>query len=337
MPKQIQSLQIFRGLAACAVVAHHAALSTDAFVGKIPFFFKSVFDLGHLGVDFFFVLSGFIIAYAHMGDAHSWLAFKRYLFKRLSRIYPAYLPVGIGLLILYSMMPSFSASGGREFSLLSSLFLIPANNPPALSVAWTLVHELMFYFVFTLFFISHRWLICGLALWTFIIVIANTYMIPMGWLRYPLNFLNIEFILGVCSAWFVRYQTSFNKGKLISLSGIIIVLILLPILSVEDSKYYRLLFAFALALIIIGFAIYERTHVISWPILFLFFGNASYSIYLIHNPLLSFSQRILGQLDLSWPAALSIGVFVSLVIGSFYFLMVEKNALKFFQARARRI
>ena len=65
---KIQSLQVFRGLAATAVVAHHANLSTAAFVGVVPRGVSDVFNLGLLGVDFFFVLSGFIIMYAHLDD-----------------------------------------------------------------------------------------------------------------------------------------------------------------------------------------------------------------------------------------------------------------------------
>lgn len=149
---QIQNLQVFRGFAALAVVAHHAALSTEAFVGALPAWVAPFFGAGLLGVDFFFVLSGFIIMYAHMEDERTPAKVKRYVFKRLTRIYPAYLPVGIGLILLYAAMPGFSAAGGeREYSLASSLLLIPADGPPALSVAWTLVHELMFYAVFLLF------------------------------------------------------------------------------------------------------------------------------------------------------------------------------------------
>ena len=69
MAKQIiNSLQVFRGMAALAVVAHHAALSTDAFVQSMPEGWQRLFDLGALGVDFFFVLSGFIIMHAHRGE-----------------------------------------------------------------------------------------------------------------------------------------------------------------------------------------------------------------------------------------------------------------------------
>jgi len=104
---QVQSLQVFRGFAALAVVSHHAALSTNGFVGTLPEPFTTFFNMGHFGVDFFFVLSGFIIMYVHMDDNCTPTALQRYTFKRLSRIYPAYLPVGVALLVLYALIPDF--------------------------------------------------------------------------------------------------------------------------------------------------------------------------------------------------------------------------------------
>jgi len=156
----INSLQVFRGLAALAVVVHHAALSTRDFVSAVPAAWMRASYLGALGVDFFFVLSGFIIMHAHMRDAGNALAVKPYLAKRLARIFPAYWPVGLAMLGLYAALPGLSASGGREFSYVSSVLLLPADLPPALSVAWTLVHELMFYAVFMLWFVSRRAFMC---------------------------------------------------------------------------------------------------------------------------------------------------------------------------------
>jgi len=110
---QIHSLQVFRGLAALAVVAHHAGLSTEAFVGTLPASVSSLLGFGLLGVDFFFVLSGFIIMFAHMGDDRTPATLKRYAFKRLTRIFPAYWPVGLGMIALYAAMPGLSAGGAR--------------------------------------------------------------------------------------------------------------------------------------------------------------------------------------------------------------------------------
>ena len=58
---QLASLQVGRGLAAMSVVFAHAALGTRDFVAPLPQIAQSVFSFGWLGVDFFFVLSGFII------------------------------------------------------------------------------------------------------------------------------------------------------------------------------------------------------------------------------------------------------------------------------------
>lgn len=196
----IQTLQVLRGLAAVAVVVHHAALSTDAFVEGMPTVWMRVFDLGAFGVDFFFVLSGFIIMHAHMHEADRPSCIGPYLFKRLTRIFPAYWPVGLGLLGIYTLVPGFSASGGREFSYLSSTLLMPADHPPALSVAWTLVHELMFYVLFMLWFLSRRAFWAGLCSWVVAIGFAQASGGATGWLRYPLSILNVEFIIGVLAA-----------------------------------------------------------------------------------------------------------------------------------------
>jgi hypothetical protein len=48
---------------------------------------------GFLGVDFFFVLSGFIILNAHADDPATGRALESYVFKRLNRIYVPYLPM----------------------------------------------------------------------------------------------------------------------------------------------------------------------------------------------------------------------------------------------------
>lgn len=301
---QIQSLQVFRGLAALAVVAHHAALSTEAFVANMPAWLVSLFGLGYLGVDFFFVLSGFIIMYAHFADEGTGPAVRRYAFKRLVRIFPAYLPISLALIALYAALPGFSGAADRGYSLLISLLLLPADGPPALSVAWTLVHELIFYAVFLLFFISRRWLVLGLVAWAALILVSQQVWSPTGWLRYPLSVLNIEFMFGVLAAWTVKSWASRRRladgWSVVALVGALVVCLGLALILGGPSAYPRLVLALGLGLIIVGFAVREQSVRLHWPGWLLLVGNASYSIYLVHNPLLSVTQRLAGRLGLAW-------------------------------------
>lgn len=325
---------MFRGLAALAVVAHHAAVSTEAFVGTMPDWASTMFGYGLLGVDFFFVLSGFIIMYAHMDDGRNTASVQRYAFKRLARIYPAYLPVGLGLIALYAALPGLSAAGGgREYSLISSLLLVPADDPPALSVAWTLVHELMFYGVFLLFFISRRWLLGGLVAWALVILWVNQWSEPMGWLRYPLSLLNIEFMFGVGAAWLVRSKAFSGCSTAAGLLGSAMAFSSLWLMTPDKNMYFRLSLAVGLAFLIVSFATREQVAALRWPACLLSLGNASFSIYLIHNPLLSITQRVAGQLGLAWPVAMALAMALSVLAGWIYYQIIERPALRFFQNR----
>lgn len=128
--KKFDSLQVFRGLAALGVVIHHTAISTDALVCKIPTWLLSTLEHGFLGVDFFFVLSGFIIMSSHFDDEKSVAALKTYGIKRFVRIFPPYWPVSIALILAYFVLPGMSQGSRGDFSWLSSLLLLPDTPPP---------------------------------------------------------------------------------------------------------------------------------------------------------------------------------------------------------------
>src|SRR4051794_11626272 len=126
--RQINALQYCRAIAALAVLFAHAMLATAAFVEPPPGFLQALAMNGFLGVDFFFVLSGFIIMHAHMDDPRAATAALRYVVKRLRRIYVPYLPIGVGLIVLYLLFPTISR-GTRDWGLLTSLTLFPTSHP----------------------------------------------------------------------------------------------------------------------------------------------------------------------------------------------------------------
>ncbi|NIJ08616.1 peptidoglycan/LPS O-acetylase OafA/YrhL [Sphingomonas vulcanisoli] len=86
--RQIQSHAALRGIAALLVVAYHFQFDTHklAFETATHFFAR-----GYLAVDLFFVLSGFIIAYANRADRRApvtWAEANSFFRARFARLYP---------------------------------------------------------------------------------------------------------------------------------------------------------------------------------------------------------------------------------------------------------
>ena len=98
------------------MLLHYAAMSTEGFFGVLPGWLSGLLAMGYLGVDFFFVLSGFIIMNAHMGDAWKLASGRHYIGKRLWRIYPPYF-AGITGLDCRLGNVAIALRRGRGFSL----------------------------------------------------------------------------------------------------------------------------------------------------------------------------------------------------------------------------
>jgi peptidoglycan/LPS O-acetylase OafA/YrhL len=79
-------LQIFRGFATMVVVHHSIPASVHYFNLNI-FCLNEIAFWGKYGVDFFFVLSGFIISYSTFKKKYH---YKNYILNRILRIYIPY-------------------------------------------------------------------------------------------------------------------------------------------------------------------------------------------------------------------------------------------------------
>lgn len=193
------SLELGRGIAALAVVAHHAGQASDAFSAAK---FGKWLEAGALGVDFFFVLSGFIIYHVHHNDPKTLLAAKSFFTKRVRRIYIPYLPISLALILAYTLFPSLS-QGDRDWGLFTSLTLLPSAPPPALSVAWTLVYEMLFYIFFLVFYLS-RYFWVAVSIWVAATVInaisGFSNNIETALIKMYFNPLILEFVAGMIAA-----------------------------------------------------------------------------------------------------------------------------------------
>lgn len=322
--RKLETLEVGRALAALAVVAHHAQQASSTFTSQRV---GAWLDYGALGVDFFFVLSGFIIYFVHGADHRSPDQAIQFLRTRFVRIYVPYLPVTLLLIGAYTFLPSVSAAN-REWSALTSLTLIPTHFPPALSVAWTLIFEMIFYLFFFIFFYFVRGFWWAVAVWSIVTVwfsiggMLSNLASPV--LEVAFHPLTLEFVAGMVAAAAYKRLPS----KLWPLALLIGMLAVTTIVSAGDL--HRSIFGLSLAPLVLSAAMMETRYKFNVPRKLLSLGSASYAIYLVHNPVISLVARAVGRVD-DWHLTFFSCLILGILAGVIYCSLFERPMLMLFK------
>ncbi len=289
-PDQLSSLQAFRGLAALGVVFYHAGLFSQRRMGMD--FCGGFFHHGDLGVDFFFVLSGFIITMVHWDDLGRPERAPRYVWRRFFRIYPLLFLLTTFKLALGLVMKS-DAESLDATRVTSAYLMLPMvdGTMPIITAAWTLCHEALFYAVFLVVLLLGRgvgvWLLGG---WAALLLGVHGLGFELeGLPGFILDPHNIQFLLGVAVCLLLR-QGSLSAGLIWGLLPVVALLCwtALPLIveahGKDQSMGVRFLLGIAFATLIAVVVSAERRQL--WkkaPAWAVWLGEASYSIYLGHS------------------------------------------------------
>jgi len=325
--QKIISIQILRGLAALLVVTFHclATVIPDRLsAGESPI-------LGAAGVDIFFVISGFVMWVSTIQRPATPAHFLLARFVRVAPLYYLATLVYLGILALQARIPAaFSVN-----EVLYSLLFIPFTNSivhqdvPILGVGWTLNYEALFYLTFGIaLHISHASHRAGFIALTFFCLVAGRFWLPSDTpllVRFtsPLFF---EFFAGILIA--ARYLATNKRrpvsGVLLAFAGVVL-LGLVPVYAPWLPR--TIAWGGPASMIVCGVVECEALlRGPRWrPMLLL--GNASYSIYLVHDIVLDLlTSTVLPHLDvwLFFPPAL----LLSVVLGVAVYHLVEAPLLR---------
>ena len=292
----------------------------------------AIFNFGYAGVEFFFVLSGFIMMLVHRRDFGQPDRVGLFLYKRVVRIYPIYWMVLAFLVAIYFAAPGRGPAHARDWSeILASFALWPTAEGPIMAVAWTLQHEMLFYLLFATVLWSVR--IGGLLFggWMLACVLAMPFYQELS---HPLSFLlkphNLLFALGIATAlihervalkparWLFVLGTLifFGIGVAETVGGVVVHASLLPLIYGVGS---------ALAMIGLTRGGYPM------PRWLTFLGDASYAIYLVHLPAMNILavglKSVRAQDSLPPLGMLFIVTLFVVAIGSIVHLLIEKPVL----------
>lgn len=192
---ELLGIQCLRGFAAAIVLLHHIleeSLITN-FGVPLP---DSLVMAGAVGVDIFFVISGFIMVYVTK-ERFDQTSPQSFLLRRAIRVYPLYWCICLMTLALKFI----GFFGSMELSLpmiLNSVALLPTQTQ-IVGVAWTLNYEMLFYLLFAIGLLARK--LSWLVVWLFLCIgTLFSYGVlfpenPYAW--FFGNSVILEFLLGV--------------------------------------------------------------------------------------------------------------------------------------------
>ncbi|SJZ92648.1 acyltransferase family protein [Consotaella salsifontis] len=330
--KTIANIQMLRALAALGVVGHHIIDSLNNYIGN----YNIHIDVGARGVDIFFVISGYIMAYTAMTSQTSPL---RFATDRIFRIVPIYY---ILTLAASAALISGFKLFGQSFSaqeLLLSLSFIPYPHGPILFVGWTLNYEMFFYAIFCMsLFFDNRIMSLTVSMLS-IVVLCALHSHMSGALKTLSDPIIIEFALGIALLFILRTtRTPPLIAGMIGLSGFAGLVV--PEFVALGAGSYRAVVATSAFLIVYSAISLEGSGRYTRSSLVLLLGNASYSLYLIHP----FVLQVIGKISIktgmneSWPGLLATVLTMiacSAMAGTALHLWLEKPMTKWLKGTAR--
>lgn len=289
----LYSIQALRAIAAALVVVLHAFVHLEArnLIPSVP----EIVEAGRVGVDIFFVISGFIMVYISGENFKKQGASRDFIVKRLIRVAPTYWLYTLLMAVLLLSYPQ-SFSHGKSFSpnhLLASLAFVPWPNSlgdikPILNVGWTLNYEIYFYLIFAILLLFSKKLLLPLLS---VILLSG---IAAGLLFEPVSpiysvvtsSLPIEFLMGclIAVGYKRQLQLSTSLCFVLIISGAA-VLLLSGILEYETASTPRAIkWGGGSAMLVAGAVFLERNNKLRIPLLFTSLGNSSYSL-ISHSPI----------------------------------------------------
>lgn len=349
----LPALTSLRFFAAMAIIAFHFSLNNAAI---IPSYLYDIIKHGNMAVNFFFVLSGFVLAYTYLDKV---IDPRRFWVARFARIYPVY------LLALLLSIPAYltnldTTTGYPIFrtitSLISELTLLqawlPINSCGINCPGWSISAEVFFYALFPLIgvylakFRMRALFLVVFSVWLTAIAI-NT---PL-WLAYssmsnaaaktmfgdfiafsPL--LNLSaFIVGVATGIAFLHHKPTTSAKAISypvtlleIGSLVLALVMIAYSGIPHALLRTGIASPFFAAIIYSLALGEGAiaKLLSNRILMIL-GEASYAIYILQVPISYWTRMLIKVTPLQHLGAMAYPVlYLPIIIGfsilSFYLL-----------------
>jgi peptidoglycan/LPS O-acetylase OafA/YrhL len=332
-------IQVLRALAAELVVLRHA---TGMLHGRDARY--EVWHNGAIGVDLFFVVSGFVMMTSSaplLATAHP---ARTFLARRLERLVPMYWVATTAKVLVLLVTPTLALSGlGRPWHVIASYLFFPTTSPAGvygtvLTVGWTLAFKFLFYILFAIALAIRLPRVRALA--PVLIALAFAWTIPFvarhGTLHFYANTMQLEFLYGMVLASSLGFISRIPRP----LAGLMAVAGFLPLLLWYPPSlqlWGGILWGIP-ALAVVAAAVALEPHLgRRVPRWLLEIGDASYSMYLVHGfvlPLVIVAAAHYGGAYVL-PLTLLFSVIASTLVAEIAYRVIERPITQKLKGRRR--
>jgi peptidoglycan/LPS O-acetylase OafA/YrhL len=300
MVKRIDTIQLIRGIGALMICLFHLKGLLNS---STSHFGTTYFGGGAIGVSLFFIISGFILVYSTQKSDGSKLYVKNFIVKRLIRIIPLYYVMVLFWVFAYDRNLDYFH---KDYTTLVNTFCFipifdnpvgPSYGMPPLKVGWALNYEIFFYFIFaiSLFMKRFRWVTLFAIFFGLVILLplilkgfvsfnpAFNYQYDLLYLSLMTNPMMIYFAIGVVLG--LLYKSNFLiKPKWIQTSLLILSIGLFLMIYFRVSPFIENFFINLSICCFLIFALlfFNKDKGIRVPSFFVYLGDMSYSLFLIH-------------------------------------------------------
>lgn len=349
--KRLLAVQALRTIAATMIVVLHAEeiVALYAESHSQSFVPLRAFPLG-TGVDLFFVISGFVIAYASKSLFGVPGARWEFLRRRLIRIVPLYwTALTLRLLVLVAGVHLGTKMFPDAMAIATSYLFIPYDTLgygpdfpfPILDLGWSLNYEMFFYLLFACF-IGLRRNIAVPAVVTFLVVgiVLATFFPPETLaVRFWLRPIALEFACGTLIALSFLHGVVLPNRIRVALLALGLGIWFFPLSWLTDTSlpglysWPRLAIWGAGAIMIVAAAALGSTPFKSaWSRAIAALGDSSYALYLMHPYVFLTLRSLLYKVDvppiLYWPVVIAFAG-VAIVAAALFHRLAEVPVVEF--------
>ena len=329
-------LDIARGVAATAVAIFHYKLfyaynlsSENLVPENQPFYdyIKLVYEHGWIAVQFFFLLSGFIFFKLYLKRIKEKnLSFYNFLVLRISRLYPLHFITLIIVLIIYLILKSNDFTNPIQVDLkhfFYNLFLIhewglksyASFNEPS----WSISVELLMYIIFFYLALKTNIVFCSIL----IISVSSILFFKFKLLGYG----GYCFFVGGLSYILLKNLKINQKNKILFLFILIFFSGIIPFYFIDNSILNKIIILTIFFPCLINLFYLINNYSPKFGKKFSLIGDISYSIYLIHFPLILMTLMILNILNLKINFN-SVSIFLVYLVFTFLISFISYNFLE---------